>query len=310
MNNMRVLVTGSQGFAGRHLAVELRRAGAAMSAFDLAEPGKEPAESEYYRGDIRDRGQIDEAVRRLAPEACIHLGGLAFVPEGWKNAARLIEVNCGGTINLLEALRRHAPSAAILVVSSAEVYGHAAGPQPADESTPLLPANPYAVSKAAADNIAILYARQYSMRVMVARPSNHIGPGQSPGFAVPAFAAQLAAIAAGKAPPVVRVGNLECKRDFTDVRDVARAYRMLIERGRGGEVYNIASGREISLRFVLETLCAIFKVSPGIEIAPGLFRPPEARPAISTAKIAKEIGWKPEIDIMRTLRDVAAAQSA
>ena len=302
---MRVLVTGSQGFVGRHLIRELRRAGMTIGAFDLAPSAGQCAEIDYYQGDIQNQKAVDRAVKRFLPEACVHLGAMAFVPEGWKNTGALFSVNSAGTIKFLEAIRKYAASAKILVISSAEVYGRQSSPMPIDENAPFRPDNPYAVSKAAADRMTLLYARQYSMHTMVARPGNHIGPGQSPNFAVPSFAAQLGKIAAKKCPAVIKVGNLDSKRDFTDVRDVARAYRLLIEKGRPGEAYNIASGRETSLRFILDRLCEITGTKPVIEVAPDRYRQPLQRPLINTAKIAKEAGWKPGIDIETTLRDIA-----
>jgi len=302
---MRVLVTGSQGFAGRHLIRELRQASLTIGAFDLAPANDQCSGMDYYQGDIQDQKAVERAVKHFFPEACIHLSGLAFVPEGWTNTEVLFSVNSIGTIHFLEACRQYAPSARILVVSSAEVYGRQSGDKPASEDDPFFPDNPYAVSKAAADRITLLYARQYSMHTMVARPGNHIGPGQSPNFAVPSFAAQLGKIAAKKCPAVIKVGNLDSKRDFTDVRDVARAYRLLIEKGRPGEAYNIASGRETSLRFILDRLCEITGTKPVIEVAPDRYRQPLQRPLINTAKIAKEAGWKPGIDIETTLRDIA-----
>ncbi len=303
---MRVLVTGSQGFAGRHLIRELRQAGLAIGAFDMVNADAQSSGINYYQGNIQDQKAVEQAVQHFLPEACIHLSGLAFVPDGWTNTETLFSVNTIGTIHLLEACRRHAPAARILVISSAEVYGRQYARKPAEESDPLFPDNPYAVSKAAADNMALLYARKYSMHTMTARPGNHIGPGQSPNFAVSSFAAQLAAIAAKARPAIVKVGNLESKRDFTDVRDVARAYRLLIEKGRPGEAYNIASGRETSLRFILDRLCEVTGIKPAVEVAPERYRQPEERPLLNTAKIAKEADWKPEIDMEKTLRDIAA----
>lgn len=303
---MRVLVTGSQGFAGRHLIRELRKAGLTIGAFDLASANGQSSGMDYYRGDIQDQKAVEQAVKHFLPEACIHLSGLAFVPEGWTNTEVLFSVNSIGTIHLLEACRQYAPSARILVVSSAEVYGRQSADKPAGEDDPFFPDNPYAVSKAAADRMTLLYARQYSMHTMAARPGNHIGPGQSPNFAVSSFAAQLGNIAAKKCPAIIKVGNLDSKRDFTDVRDVARAYRLLIEKGRPGEAYNIASSRETSLRFILDRLCEITGTKPVIEVAPDRYRQPAQRPLLNTAKIAKEAGWKPEIDMETTLRDIAA----
>ena len=303
---MRVLVTGSQGFVGRHLIRELRQAGLTIGAFDLADANGQCSGMDYYQGDIQDQKAIEQAVKHFLPEACIHLSGLAFVPEGWTNTEVLFSVNSIGTIHLLEACRQYAPSAKVLVVSSAEVYGRQSADKPVSEDAPFFPKNPYAVSKAAADRMTLLYARQYSMHTMTARPGNHIGPGQSLNFAVSSFAAQFRAIAAKKCPAVIKVGNLDNQRDFTDVRDVARAYRLLIEKGRPGEAYNIASSRKTSLRFILDRLCEITGTKPVIEVAPERYRPTEQRPLLNTAKIAKEAGWKPEIDLETTLRDIAA----
>ena len=305
---MRVLVTGSQGFVGRHLINELRRRDWVIGAFDLAPASGQCAGINYHQGDIQDRQAVENAVKLFSPEACIHLSGLAFVPEGWTNTEALFSINALGTIHLLEACRKHAPSAKALVISSAEVYGRQTDQRPADENDPLHPDNPYAISKAAADQITLLYARQYSLHAMVARPGNHIGPGQSTNFAVSSFARQLGDIAARKKKPVIKVGNLDSKRDFTDVRDVARAYLLLIEKGRAGEAYNIASSREISINSILNMLCEITGIKPVIEVAPERYRQPEQRPRLNTAKIAHEVGWKPEINLETTLRDIMQEQ--
>jgi len=303
---MRVLVTGSQGFMGRHLIRELRRHNWVIGAFDLAPAPGQCAGINYHQGDIQDRQTVERVVKQFLPEACIHLSGIAFVPEGWTNTETLFSVNVLGTIHLLAACQKYAPSARVLVISSAEVYGRQANQRPINENDPFYPDNPYAVSKAAADRLTLLYARQYSMPAMVARPGNHIGPGQSANFAIASFASQLGDIAAQKKNAVIKVGNLDNKRDFTDVRDVARAYRLLIEKGRPGEAYNIASNREISIRSILDRLCEIAEIRPAIEVAPERYRQPERRPPLDTGKIAREAGWKPEITLETTLRDIMA----
>ncbi|MDO9541054.1 MAG: GDP-mannose 4,6-dehydratase [Kiritimatiellia bacterium] len=301
---MRVLVTGSQGFVGHHLMRELHRPNWVTGAFDLAPANGQCTGINYHQGDIQDQQAVEDAVKQFLPEACIHLSGLAFVPEGWTNTEALFSVNALGTIHLLEACRKHAPSAKVLVISSAEVYGRQSGQYPVNENDPFHPDNPYAISKAAADRITLLYARQYSMHTMVARPGNHIGPGQSANFAVSSFARQLRDIAAQKKKPVIKVGNLDSKRDFTDVRDVARAYRLLVEKGCPGEAYNIASNRETSMNSILNMLCEIAGVKPVIEVTPERYRQPEQRPQLNTAKIAQAVGWKPEITLETTLRDI------
>ena len=180
-------------------------------------------------------------VSELAPDACIHLAGIAFVPLGWTDPELVFSVNLLGTINVLEAFRLGAPKARLLIVTSAEIYGRVPGSHAFAEDAPLTPDNLYAVSKMAADLSSLLYARRYGMHVMTARPGNHIGPGQSPRFVTSAFAEQIVKIARKQTEPVLKVGNLECERDFTDVRDVARAYRLIAEGGRAGEAYNISS---------------------------------------------------------------------
>ena len=289
---------------GRHLVRELLRHNWAIGAFDLVLPPAQSAGIDYRQGDIQERATVEQVVKQFLPEACIHLSGMAFVPEGWTNTETLFSVNVLGTIHLLEACRKYAPTARVLVISSAEVYGRQSGRRPVNENDPLFPDNPYAISKAAADRIALLYARQYSMHTMVARPGNHIGPGQSASFAISSFAGQLGDIIAQKKKAVIKVGNLDNQRDFTDVRDVARAYRLLIEKGRPGEAYNIASGQEISIRSILDQLCKIAGTRPVIEVVPERYRQPEQRPRLDTTKIARETGWKPEITLETTLRDI------
>ncbi len=234
--------------------------------------------------DVRDLGSISRALEQVRPEAILHLGGIAFVPLGWTQPQQVFSVNTIGTLNLLDAVRQQAPATRVLVVTSAEVYGSHPAPAPLAEDAPYRPDNIYGVAKAAADHAALLYAAHHQLNVMVARPSNHIGAGQSKDFVSSSFAAQLAGIAAG-ADPVMRVGNLDQRRDFTDVRDVVRAYVRLLEQGRPGQAYNIASGRMTPVRDILDTLCDIAQVHPPIEVDPALFRPNDDRPSYDTSRI-------------------------
>ena len=302
---MRVLVTGARGFVGRHVLAELAGAGHEGLAVDLPGPDVEGASGTWV-ADLRDRDAIGRVLADTAPQGCIHLGGIAYVPMSWRDPVKVFETNLLGTVNLLEGFRAHAPAARVLVASSAEVYGPAAGPAPLIEEAPPNPANPYAVSKWAADAAARLYAARYGMGVMTARPGNHIGPGQSPRFVVTSFAQQVAAVAAGRAPALLRVGNLESRRDFMDVRDVARGYRLLLERGGPGEAYNMASGRLVTVRSVLDTLCALAGVSPRIEVDPERYRPADAAPLLDCSKIARAVGWTPRTPLEDTLRIILA----
>ena len=300
---MKVLVTGCNGFAGRHAGAALRQAGHDVVGGDLAlAPGGANACLEM---DVRDLASISRALEAARPDAILHLGGIAFVPLGWTEPQQGFSVNTIGTLNLLDAVRQHAPRTRVLVVTSAEVYGSHPAAAPLAEDAPYRPDNIYGVAKAAADHATLLYAAHHRLDVMVARPSNHIGAGQSRDFVSSSFAAQLADIAAG-ARPLMRVGNLDQRRDFTDVRDVARAYVRLLEQGRAGLAYNIASGRMIPVRDILDTLCDIARVRPQVEVDPALFRPNENRPSYNPARILAQVGWQPEIPLRQTLETVYA----
>jgi len=307
---MRVLVTGANGFVGRHTVHDLQQAGHTVSGFDLTtSPATLPA-LDIHTGDIQDKDAVNEVVAKTRPEACVHLSALSFVPEGWRNPEALFSINLLGTIHLLEAFRRQAPDARILVVSSAEVYGLRPRPRPVQEDDLLDPDNPYAISKAAADRLALLYARQHGLRVMTVRPYNHIGPGQDPHFVVASFAVQLAAIAhgqaiaCGQAPAIIKVGNLDSRRDFSDVRDVARAYRLLLEHGRQGLAYNLCSQQTTTIRAILDQLCDLSGAHPAVEVDPLRYRPVGKRPDLDTTRIETDIHWKPEITMSATLRDI------
>jgi len=299
---MRILVTGALGFVGGHAIRDLREHGHTVL------PSEAPALAEGAEGvlpcDITCPTDLAQLVTDTRPDACLHLAGMAFVPASWENPSRVFEINIGGTLNLLEAFRQHHPEARLLVVTSSEVYGRSSTPAPLDEDATLTPENPYAVSKLSADLSALLYTRQYGMHVMTARPHNHIGPGQSERFVMTAFATQLAAMADHSTPSTLRVGNLEALRDFTDVRDVARAYRLLLEQGHAGLAYNIASGHMISIRDMLDRLCRVAGVQPQIEIDPERFRPTDQPPALDTSRIREHTGWIPEIPMDQTLQDL------
>ena len=298
---MQVLLTGASGFVGGHVARELNDAGHTVHRLDQVQS---PESDVDFTVDIRKADEMEQVITALTPDACIHLAGIAFVPTGWINPELVMSVNLGGTVNLLEACRKHSPETRILVISSSEVYGREPSNTPLLESAPLAPANPYAVSKMGADLTTLLYARRYDMTVMTARPDNHIGPGQSTDFVAPAFAAQLVDMALGRAKKKMHVGNLESERDFMDVRDVARAYRLLVEGGTSGHAYNIASGRPVKIQKLLDGLCEIAGVAPEVEIDPKRYRPADSLPALNTTAIRDDVGWQPEWKLTDTLRDI------
>ncbi len=302
---MRVLITGASGFVGRHLIEALNRAGHASIALDL--PGAKPATgAETVACDLMNAGELAPVLRRLQPDACIHLAGIAFVPMGWTDPCTVMNVNVIGTINLLEALRRERPRTRALIITSAEIYGREPRPAPIREDDPRHPSNLYAVSKLSADATALLYARRYDMPVMTARPQNHTGPGQASRFVAPSFAEQLIRLSQCEGERVMRVGNLDSHRDFLDVRDVAEAYRLLIEKGRPGEGYNVASGVAIRIGDLLDQLCELCGVRPRIEVDPERYRPVDDPPLLDIRRIRETTGWEPRIPMRRTLADIVA----
>ena len=292
---MKVLVTGAYGFVGRHLVSELQQAGHEVVPHDMVV------------GNLTDPAHMSEFVAAHRPEGCIHLAGVAFVPKAWIDPANVFDVNVGGTLNLLEAIRAHAPACRFVYISSAQVYGGGLRDRPIRETDSMEPDNLYGVTKMSADLSTLLYARRYGMATMSARPCNHIGPGQSADFVVPSFASQIRAIRAGTREPLMMVGNLESQREFADVRDVARAYRMILEKGTAGRGYNIATGRFVKVRFLLETLAGLAGVTPRIEVDPALYRQTDTQPALDTTAITTDTGWVHQITLEDSLRDILAA---
>jgi GDP-4-dehydro-6-deoxy-D-mannose reductase len=298
---MRVLVTGATGFVGGHLLDALRVAGNEPIAF--GGPNDAPPAVAL---DILDVDAVRRSVEEAAPQAIVHLAGQAFVPQSVADPLGTLAINATGTANILEAAR--AVRARVLVVSSAEVYGiQLPERMPLDEAALVRPANAYGASKLAAETYALAWQRSYGVDALVARPFNHIGPGQDVRFVVASFARQLADIAAG-GPPIMYVGNLEAQRDFLDVRDVAAAYVRLIANGRAGEVYNICSGRTVAIREVLRQLITIARVPVEIRDDPDRMRSSDL-PILSgnASKLRTETGWEPRISLATSLRDIYAA---
>jgi GDP-4-dehydro-6-deoxy-D-mannose reductase len=295
---VRALITGGAGFVGHWLAEHLEAAGDEVVSVDMPT-------------DVTDPDSIGPVLSEAAPEAIYHLAALTHVGESWLAPIEVLRVNMLGTATVLAAARTLASDPAVLVISSAEVYG-LVEPEalPITEDRPVAPATPYAASKAAAEQVALQAWRGYDQRVIVVRPFNHIGPGQAPIFAVPAFA-QRVVEARRSGAHAMPVGNLTARRDFTDVRDVVRAYRLLIERGREGTVYNVCTGTDVSIADVAARLLAISGVSLELVPDPSLVRPVDL-PVLrgSPDRLWEATGWVPEIALDDTLRDVLAAMEA
>ncbi len=259
-----------------------------------------------HQCDVRNPKRLRALLRRLRPDRIYHLAAESSVRKSFSNVRTVFETNFWGTFNLLEAVRLCRPRSRVLVVTSSHCYGAVAPSQlPVTESHPLLPQSPYALSKASADMLAAYYHHWFGLHVIRARPFNHTGPGQSPHFVCSDFARQIASVATGFHPPVLNVGNLNVRRDFSDVRDVVRAYELLMEKGKPGEAYNVASGRPISLRYIVKRLTSSCAGPVRIRKQAQRVRAAEAYTLYgSNHKLRRATGWKAEYDLGQTLSDM------
>lgn len=294
---MHVLITGIGGFVGPRLARHLLEMGHRVSGtyMDSAPPPKLEAEVDLHPADLLDPASLEKAVRLSLPDAIVNLAGLSHVGESWKRPGEYFQVNVIGTENLLDA----AAGRPVVVASSAEVYGPVPdGEQPIDEERPVDPRSPYALTKAAAERLAL------QRGAVVARAFNLVGPGQASTFAMPSFASQLVGIASGDAEPVLRVGNLSARRDFVHVDDGAAAFRILAERGHPGHVYNIASGRALSISEALERLVAVSGVRAEVRQEADRMRPVDLPLLLGDSNRLRRLGWEPRRSLDDALLDL------
>jgi GDP-4-dehydro-6-deoxy-D-mannose reductase len=294
--HVRALVTGAGGFVGRHLVAHLEAAGDDVVTTDPAHGG----------ADITDAAAIGAEVRAAGPEVVYHLAGWADVGGSWKDPVAAFRANAEGTLNVLTAAQE-AGVERVVAVSSADVYGQA-GPDemPLTEGSPLRPSSPYAASKVAADYLGLQAWLGHQLPVLRVRAFNHLGPGQTDRFVASALASRIARAEIDGTETLV-VGNLTARRDYTDVRDVVRAYRLLAEHGEPGEPYNVCSGVDLAVQDIVDRLLALSTASLTVEVDPELFRPVDT-PVLrgSHDKITAATGWQPEIPLDQTLADLLA----
>ncbi|MFN2251553.1 MAG: GDP-mannose 4,6-dehydratase [Anaerolineae bacterium] len=305
---LRALITGYSGFAGGHLADHLLAETDWEIWGSVYPPGHVPRESDRVHevvADLRDAGASSGLVEGARPDIVFHLAGQASVRDAWEEPWDTFETNVRMQLNLHQAVAEHVPDARVVVIVSNEVYGSPpAGMLPTDESAPLAPRNPYAASKVAQDMLAQVYGHTNGADVVRVRPFAHIGPGQDDRFVAASFARQVAEIEAGLREPVVRVGNLDARRDFTDVRDTVRGYRLVAEKGASSEVYNLGTGSAHAVREILDHYIAASTADVAVVIDPDRMRPADVPLTMCDAGKARgELGWEPAIPFEQTLDD-------
>jgi len=309
----KVLITGLTGFAGSYLAEylvakkEYEVWGTYLFDDSLANVAAIKDKINLIKIDLSKEENVFKLVKDTSPLLIFHLAALTSPSNSFNNPTETLTNNISLQVNILEAVRKNNNllDTKILVVSSADIYGLVKKENlPINEQTPLMPTSPYSVSKIAQDFLGLTYFLSYKLRIVRVRPFNHIGPRQSPQFVVSSFAKQIAEIEKGKRKPILKVGNLEAKRDFTDVKDMVRAYAVVMEKGKIGDVYNIGSGTSYKISDILNKLVFMSSSKIKIEEKRGLLRPSDNPELIcDSTKFVKLTGWKPEIPIAETLKD-------
>jgi GDP-4-dehydro-6-deoxy-D-mannose reductase len=310
---MRVLITGITGFAGSHLAEFLLQEHPQVEVFGTYRWRSRMENLDHIDGgvqlleaDLRDYSSIQQALERSRPDAIFHLAAQSFVPSSWTAPNETLTTNIQGQVNLFEAIRALRLDPVVQIACSSEQYGLVLPHEvPITEDNPLRPLSPYAVSKVAQDLLGYQYFQSYGLKAIRTRGFNHTGPRRGQPFVTSNFCRQVAAIEHGLQDAVIRVGNLDAIRDFTDVRDMVRAYWLAVERGRPGEVYNIASGRGISIRELLQMIVGLAKVKVDVEVDPERLRPSDVEILIGdSSKFRADTGWEPRIPFEQTVADL------
>ena len=300
-----VLITGGSGFVGPHLIRHLKPHAPRISVFAPRTVASDDSSVEYHSVDIRDRKSVSSLMEEISPSSIYHLAGVSAVDVAWSNPRFTYDVNVTGTYNVFEAAMRLSLLPKLLNVSTGQVYAASQGAL--TESSLVCPDNPYAASKAMAELLAVQYRNRTSGGIITARSFNHTGPGQSPNFFFSAVAKQFVEIEHDRRPPTLLVGDIHVKRDFTDVRDIVRAYFLLVEKGRVGEVYNVCSGRAICLADVVELFAAKTGIRVSIEQDPKKVRMSDVREISGDPrKLRDETGWLPVISLEQSVQDILA----
>ena len=308
---MKALITGITGFAGSHLADLLVSEGLEVYGTKRVRSPLDNLESVKDRVrlldcELTDASAVRTVIQQVKPQLIFHLAAQSYVPTSWKYPGYTLFNNVGSELNVFEAARILELDARIHITGSSEEYGHVEEKElPLTEESPLRPLSPYGVSKVAQDLLGYQYFRSYGLKIVRTRAFNHTGPRRGIVFATSNFAHQIAEIEAGRREPIVRVGNLSAKRDFSDVRDVARAYFLVATRGTPGEVYNVCSGHAVTIGDMLNTLLAGARVEVDVQEDPDRLRPSDVMVLQGDgSKIQRELGWEPTIPLQQSLADL------
>jgi GDP-4-dehydro-6-deoxy-D-mannose reductase len=303
---VRALITGIGGFVGRHLLRHLQEEGDEVVGIGrAADCAHLPDSVRVFHADLTDRTAVDEVIREARPEAIYHLAAQSSTGESFVDPWATLGNNLHAQLNLLEAVLGAGDRPRVLIVGSSDEYGRVRPDEvPTHEDVPLRPTTPYAVSKVGQDMLGYQYFAQHGLPVVRVRPFNHTGPGHDSRFVIPSFARQLAEIEAGEREPQLRVGNLQVARDFSDARDMVRAYRLAVVMGEPGEVYNLGRGRAVGLAQVIDDLIAMCHVPVQVVVDQALLRPTDMpRQEADTRKFVALTGWRPRIAWHTTLLD-------
>ena len=299
----KILILGINGFVGHYLAKEFTNSGYAVLGSDIAVSGFDSFNGEYYQCDLCNYNNVKTILEISKPTHIVNLAAVSSVGLSWKMPQKTIEVNVCGTLNILEALKELSQTPRVLLVGSSEEYEVSS--MPINEKFPLNANNPYGISKLMQDNFSQIYIEHYGMKIYRVRPFNHTGIGQNKSFVLPDLCKQVAEIEKSAKPGNIKVGNLSAKRDFSDVRDIVKAYRLIIESDLSDMVFNVGSGLSYSLQELLEYIISLSNQNISIEVDQERFRPIDT-PIIccDNSLIKKTLNWKPVYTIFETLKDM------
>jgi len=305
---LRVLITGASGFVGQHLAAHLHTTQTDIQLHGTTLSGGRSSDSDitYHEVDLRNYDTVREMLNMCQPDHIYHLAAQAFVPRSFEDPWETLDNNIRSQLNIIQACLELGIHPRMLVISSAEIYGAVKPDEiPMGEQTPMRPTNPYSVSKVTQDLLGLQYYLSHQLPIMRARAFNHFGPGQNLRFVAPAFATQIAKIETSEQEPFIYVGNLEAQRDFTDVRDIVRAYQLIVDKGTPGQAYNVASSKAYSIQYLLDTLLSYTDIEIEVRVDSDRLRPVDV-PVIrgDITKLTTDTGWRPTITFEETLKDV------